>query len=84
MWRDFEAPADESAIREAAKKALPDVLKATGKTKTQVSRELFNCPSALGRFLTGKEFSHQRLRVLVGGFDKALGVEVKGEGECKS
>lgn len=79
MWREFEVPASEDAIRKAAKKALPKVLETTGKKKTQLSEDLFNCPSALGRFLTGKNFSHDRLRKLVEGFDTALGVKPKGK-----
>ncbi|WP_120636048.1 hypothetical protein [Ruegeria sp. EL01] len=75
MWRKFDVPASEDVIRKAANEALPEVLEATGKKKTQLSKELFNCPSALGRFLNGKEFSHNRLRRLVEGFDDALAAQ---------
>lgn len=71
MWRDFElTPSDK--IRKAAKKALPDVLEATRLTKTELSRSLFGCPSALQRFLSGNAFSYERLEKLVAGFDEAL------------
>ncbi|WP_065325820.1 hypothetical protein [Tritonibacter mobilis] len=74
MWREFEVPPTADAIREAAKKALPEVLEKTGLKKTKLSVRLFDCPSALTRFLNGGKFEHERLRILVEGFDDYLGV----------
>jgi len=74
MWRDFQDPAPLSVIREAVKKSLADVLEVTGQTKTQLSVELFDCPSALTRFMSGTRFSYKRVEALIAGFDRALGV----------
>ena len=76
MWRKFEIPASEDVIREAAKMALPKVLESSGLSKTGLSRELYDCPSALGRFLSGQTaFSLKRIRILVDRFDEYLGIE---------
>jgi hypothetical protein len=72
LWREFDIPASEDVIRAAAKGSLDDVLEKSGKKKTQLSQEWFNCPSALQRFIGGKTFTHDRLRTLVAGFDFIL------------
>ncbi|MBL4898031.1 MAG: hypothetical protein JKX76_00145 [Colwellia sp.] len=72
MWRKFEIPASEDVIRSAAKIHLDAVLEKSGKKKTQLSKEWFNCASALQRFINGNKFSHKRLRILIAGFDAIL------------